>query len=79
MMARLRLFGPAREVAGVAGDRVAGDTAGEVLDAAAARYGPGLAALLPSCQVWVNGEQADRLRPVADHDEVGVLPPFSGG
>jgi sulfur-carrier protein len=78
-MARLRLFGPAREAAGVASDRVPGETAGEVLDAAAARYGSGFAALLPACQMWVNGEPSQRLRPVSDHDEVGVLPPFSGG
>ncbi|MGO9457327.1 MAG: MoaD/ThiS family protein [Acidimicrobiales bacterium] len=78
-MARLRLFGPAREAARVAGDQVPGDTVGEVLDSAAARYGSGFTALLPACQVWVNGEPADRLCPVDDHDEVGVLPPFSGG
>ncbi len=78
-MAGLRLFGPVREAAGVAGDRVPGDTVGQVLDAAAARYGSGFAALLPACQVWVNGDPADRLRPVDEHDEVGLLPPFSGG
>jgi molybdopterin converting factor small subunit len=78
-MARLRLFGPAREAAGLACDQVPGDTTGEVLIAAAARYGSEFAALLPACQVWVNGEPADRVRSVSDHDEMGVLPPFSGG
>lgn len=50
-----------------------------MLDAACARYGPAFAALLPTCRVWVNGEQADRADRVHSTDEIAVLPPVSGG
>jgi molybdopterin converting factor small subunit len=78
-MARLVLFGPARVAAGASGGEVPATTVGEVLDAASARYGAAFAALLPTCAVWVNGQPASRERPLVDGDEVGVLPPFSGG
>jgi sulfur-carrier protein len=75
----LRLFAQAREAAGAARDVVDGDTVAQVLAAAEARYGEVFAALLPSCKVWVNGEPAHRSDPVADGDEVAILPPVSGG
>lgn len=78
-MAVLRLFAAAREAAGTNRDEVPGATVAEVLDAARARYGAGFVALLPTCRVWVNGEQADPSTPVGDGDEVAVLPPVSGG
>lgn len=78
-MAVLRLFAAAREVAGA--DRVAmrGDTVGQVLTEACARYGDAFARVLAGSRVWVNGEPATEGTDVADDDEVAVLPPVSGG
>ena len=78
-MARLRLFAQARESAGTAKADIDGSTVGEVLDAAAARWGGEFSAVLTRCAVWVNGEPADRSLPVSPNDEVAVLPPVSGG
>ena len=52
---------------------------GEVLDAAVARYGTRLAAVIAFSAIWLNGEPASRETPVGDSDEVAVLPPVSGG
>lgn len=78
-MAILRLFASAREAAGTARDEVPGDTVGDVLDAAAARYGDAFAAVLADCRVWHNGEPAARTAAVGAGDEIAVLPPVSGG
>jgi molybdopterin converting factor small subunit len=78
-MAHLRLFASAREAAGTGRATIAGSTVGEVLAAAVATYGDGLGAVLPTCKVWVNGDDADQSTPVGDGDEVAVLPPVSGG
>ncbi len=78
-MARLVLLGPAHEAAGVREDLVEGDTVEAVLALASARYGEAFAAVLATSQVWVNGEPAAATSPVADYDEVAVLPPVSGG
>lgn len=78
-MARLRLFASAREAAGTAKADFAGATVGEVLDAAVAEFGEEFAGVLGTCNVWVNGDQADRDDAVGDGDEVAVLPPVSGG
>lgn len=78
-MAVLRLFAAARTAAGTTRDLVPGGTVADVLDAAVARYGPEFEAVLPTCAIWVNGDPATRDTTVADQDEVGVLPPVSGG
>lgn len=78
-MARLRLFASAREAAGTAKADFAGTTVGEVLDAAMAEFGEEFAGVLGTCNVWVNGDQADRDDAVGEGDEVAVLPPVSGG
>lgn len=78
-MPTIRLFAGAREAAGTHRDTVEGHTVGSVLDAAVARYGDAFGALLDSCQVWVNGEPAERGDAVGPTDEVAVLPPVSGG
>jgi MoaD family protein len=76
----LRLFAAAREAAGTSRDEIDGaTTVAAVLAEARRRYGAGFAALLPTCRVWVNGEQADDATPVGPGDEVAVLPPVSGG
>lgn len=78
-MARLRLFGPAAEAAGRANDEIPGATVEEVLEKARARYGGELAAIMPSCRVWVNGEDPVPGLTLDDNDEVALLPPVSGG
>lgn len=75
----MRLFAAAREAAGVARDDVEGATVDDVLEAARTRYGPGFAAVLETCRVWVNGDEAPGSTPVGPGDEVAVLPPVSGG
>ena len=78
-MPTLRLFAAAREVAGTGREVVRGATVGEVLADARERYGTAFGAVLARSRVWVNGEPALDDTPVADLDEVAVLPPVSGG
>ena len=78
-MPQLRLFASAREAAGTAHAEIAGRTVGEVVDNAVARFGADFGALLPTCRIWVNGDQAVLEQTVTDADEVAVLPPVSGG
>ena len=73
------LFAAAREAAGTGREVIDGDTVGDVLDAAAERFGAAFSDVLRTCRVWVNGEAADRVAPVRPTDEVAVLPPVSGG
>ena len=78
-MATLRLFAHVREAAGTGKDEVPGATVEQVLAAAADRYGAAFVDQLQICRVWLNGEPATGSEPVADGDEVAVLPPVSGG
>ena len=78
-MARLVLFGPARQSAGTGAVEVDGATVGAVCAAAAARFGPRFAQILTTSAVWVNGEPAEPAAEVCDDDEVAVVPPVSGG
>jgi len=75
----MRLFAGAREAAGVARDDIEGRTLSDVLATARARYGPEFAAVLDTCRVWVNGDEAPLSTVLAAGDEVAVLPPVSGG
>ena len=58
---------------------VEGETVGEVLHAAIARYGNTFADVVATSRVWVNGEPAQADTAVGADDEVAVLPPVSGG
>jgi molybdopterin converting factor small subunit len=78
-MAVLRLFAAARTAAGTARDLVPGGSVAEVLDGAVARYGTEFAEVLASCKIWVNGVEVPPDTAVTDDDEIGVLPPVSGG
>jgi molybdopterin synthase sulfur carrier subunit len=75
----LRLFASARQAAGTGRDEISGDTVERVLANAVERYGDEFGAMLTSCRVWVNGEEAAPATRVGDADEVAVLPPVSGG
>lgn len=80
-MSRLLLFASARDAAGCTADTIDAPTLGALLDEARARYGADFTAILERARVWVNGDEpADGDATVlAEHDEVAVLPPVSGG
>lgn len=78
-MAIVRLFASAREAAGRGRDELPGNTVADVLAHACDRYGPGFAAVLGTCRIWVNGEPVSEQSPVGPADELAVLPPVSGG
>ncbi len=84
MTVTLRLFASAREAAGRGREeyeRSLVPTVGALLDAATAAHGPTFARVLDNSRVWVNGDEpsAGLDTPLADGDEVAVLPPVSGG
>jgi MoaD family protein len=76
---RVRLFAALRELAGAAVVEAEGRTAGEVADALGRRFGERFAAIAASGSLVLNGERAGRDTPVADGDELAILPPVSGG
>jgi molybdopterin converting factor small subunit len=78
-VAELRLFGPARQAAGLAWAKVPGGSVADVLAEATRRYGSGFAEVVAISRVWVNGESASPEAVVTDQDEVAVIPPVSGG
>jgi molybdopterin converting factor small subunit len=78
-MATLRLFASAREAAGTGRDTFEAATVGDLIAAATAKYGDRFAAVLPTCKIWLNGDDAALEAPLGDRDEVAVLPPVSGG
>ncbi|MDQ2729547.1 MAG: MoaD/ThiS family protein [Actinomycetota bacterium] len=75
----LRLFAAARHEAGTGRASVRAATVGQVIDDAAARYGPAWAQVAAISRVWVNGVPAEAATALTDGDEVAVLPPVSGG
>ena len=78
-MVRVRLFASLREEAGASEVEATGKTVGEVADALSSRYGEKFAAVAAVSSFVVNGERASLSTPVAEGDEVAVLPPVSGG
>ena len=68
-----------RVAAGTGRADVEGDTVGDVVANACARYGPEFAALVQNCRVWRNGEPTLDSDAVGANDEVAILPPVSGG
>jgi len=78
-MARLRLFAGLRDLAGTDAADVDGDTVGEVLSTASARFGAAFTGALANTRVWVNGDEADPSDAVGPGDEVALIPPVSGG
>jgi sulfur-carrier protein len=78
-VARLRLFGSAREAAGVSVATIGGGTVSEVLEAAGERFGTDFAEIAALSKIWVDGEPVGVEAVVGEEDEVAVLPPVSGG
>ncbi|MDJ0962371.1 MAG: MoaD/ThiS family protein [Acidimicrobiia bacterium] len=78
-MPTLRLFANLREAAGASQVAVAGDTVGDVIEAASEQFGEAFRLGLPSAKIWVNGDPADASTPVGTSDEIALIPPVSGG
>jgi len=75
-------FASAREAAGTSracSGFEEGMTVGQLVANLRERYGTGLASVLRSCAVWVNGQPSRGEDLLAPGDEVAVLPPISGG
>jgi MoaD family protein len=79
MTVHVRLFAALRELAGAAHVEASGRTAGEVADALSTLHGERFAAIVAVSSFVINGERAERGTPVAEGDEVAILPPVSGG
>ena len=75
----VRLFAALREEAGASTLDVEASTPAEVEASLARRFGERFARIASAGQVVVNGERATRDTPLADGDEVALLPPVSGG
>lgn len=75
----MRLFAALREIAGASHVEATGRTVGELVDQLSARFGDRFAQIAEVGSYVVNGERAGRRTPVADGDDVAVLPPVSGG
>ena len=78
-MVRVRLFAALRELADAAHVEAPGTSVGDIVDALGARYGERFASIAAVGTFVVNGERATRATPVAEGDEVALLPPVSGG
>ena len=77
---KVRLFAMLRELAGA--DEItdlSGRSVGELADALDRRFGERFAAVCAVSTFVLNGERAARGTPVAEGDEVAILPPVSGG
>jgi molybdopterin converting factor small subunit len=81
MRVRVVPYARIREIVGspeLERDEAPGATALDVWRDLARAY-PGLAALDGSTRFVRNGELVERAQPLADGDELGLLPPYGGG
>jgi molybdopterin converting factor small subunit len=78
-VARLRLFGPAREAAGTAVITLPGGSVSAIITAAEEQFGEAFSQVVAVSNIWLNGEPVPPDADVRDDDEVAVIPPVSGG
>ena len=78
-MITVRLFAALRELAAAGIVETEGRTVGDVAAALGERYGARFSAIVEVSSFVVNGERASRDTPIAEGDEVAILPPVSGG
>jgi len=78
-MVRVRLFAALREAAGASEVQASGLTVGDVVDELGERFGERFSTVAGVSSFVVNGERAERLTPIAEGDEIALLPPVSGG
>jgi molybdopterin converting factor small subunit len=78
-VARLRLFGPARQAAGTGSVTLPGQSVSAIIAAAEAQFGETFSQVVNISNIWLNGEPVEPDTPVNDSDEVAVIPPVSGG
>jgi molybdopterin synthase sulfur carrier subunit len=76
---KVRLFAALREIAGESHVEATGRTVGDVVDDLSGRFGDRFAQIAEVGSFVVNGERAARNTPIAEGDEVALLPPVSGG
>ena len=75
----MRLFASLREAAGTHELDVDGATVDDIVRALAEKFGGSFEEVARSGSAVVNGERADWDTPLRGDDEVGLLPPVSGG
>jgi molybdopterin synthase sulfur carrier subunit len=75
----VRLFAALRELAGSGRVEAEGDTVADVILALSERFGERFASVASTGSVVVDGERADPSQPLAEGQEVALLPPVSGG
>jgi molybdopterin synthase sulfur carrier subunit len=78
-VARLRLFGPAREAAGTGRITLPGTSVSAIIAAAELEFGEPFSQVVAVSNIWLNGEPVPLDAPVGNDDEVAVIPPVSGG
>jgi molybdopterin converting factor small subunit len=78
-VARLRLFGPAREIAGTSSVTLPGANVSGIIAAAEEQFGEEFSRVVAISNIWLNGESVEPDAHVNDDDEVAVIPPVSGG
>jgi molybdopterin converting factor small subunit len=78
-MARVRLFAMLRELADANEVNAQGATVGDLADSLGEAHGERFAKIVAVSSFVVNGERASRATPVAEDDDVAILPPVSGG
>jgi molybdopterin converting factor small subunit len=76
---KVRLFAALRELAGSGEVQAEGASAGEVVEALAARFGERFERIARSSSLVVDGERARPDSPLAGGEQVALLPPVSGG
>jgi MoaD family protein len=76
---RVRLFAALRELAGSSEVEASGRNVAEITRTLGERYGERFASIADVSSFIVNGERATPDTPIAEGDEVAILPPVSGG